>query len=122
MIATTKLPFSIKVAIALFCAMATLAILCVGKAILIPLVYSTIIAILLNPFVELMTRHKFNRIVAIFIAVFCALIVILFILFLISTQVSIFVNTYPILRHKISMRGLQFVDWISANIYIKPKI
>jgi predicted PurR-regulated permease PerM len=119
MIASTKHPFSIKATIALLFGLSVLLILFLGKAILVPLVYAVIFAILLNPFVELMTRHKFNRKLAILIAVILTIIVAGSILYLISTQVSLFADAYPKLRHKISMRGLQLVDWISANINIK---
>ena len=119
MIASSPLPFSIKATFALLCGLSVIVILYLGKTILIPLVYAVIFAILLNPFVELLTRHKFNRTLAILLAVLLTIIVIGCILFLISTQVSLFADAYPKLRHKISMRLLQLISWISENINVK---
>src|ERR1022692_268741 len=101
MITSSNLPFLIKATIAMLFGLSVLVILFLGKTILIPLVYAVIFAILLNPFVELLTRHKFNRTLAILLAVLLSIIVIGCILFLISTQVSLFDDAYPKLRHKI---------------------
>ena len=51
-------------------------ILFIGREILIPLVFATIIAILLNPVVNYLCIKKLNRILAIFIALSAAIFII----------------------------------------------
>jgi predicted PurR-regulated permease PerM len=114
-----KLPFMVKAGFAFICGFSIIFLLCIGKSILIPVVYSSIIAILLNPLVKLLTRFKINKIAAIFISVIFSLIIVACIIYLISTQISIFVDTYPKLREKLSMRGSQLISWISDNFNIK---
>lgn len=51
-------------------------ILFLGKEILVPLTFAWILAILLNPIVNFLTRKKINRIVAIALAIVLMILVI----------------------------------------------
>ena len=64
-----KFPFYIKFALISIGAFAFFYSLYIGQQIILPLIYATIIAILLNPFVNFLVRQKINRIVAITVAV-----------------------------------------------------
>jgi AI-2 transport protein TqsA len=57
--------------------------------------------------------------VAIFVSIILTIIIVGCIIYLISTQISIFVDTYPKLREKLSMRGSQLIAWASDNFNIK---
>lgn len=116
---SSKLPFIVKAGFTFICALSLLLLLYIGKSILVPLVYASIIAILLNPFVTLLTSFKINRIIAIFIALIFTIIIIASIIYLISTQLSIFVDTYPKLRKIVSERGIQLISWVSDNFNVK---
>ena len=61
----SKLPFYAKVTISLVGLIALLAIMYIAKNIIIPIVFATIIAIVLHPLVNFLVRLKINRVLAI---------------------------------------------------------
>src|SRR6267378_3917878 len=71
-----------------------------GKHIIVPVLYATLIAILLNPIVNFLVEKKFSEIFAIFIAVLLAILVILSFFYLISSQLTVLSETYPQLQEK----------------------
>ena len=76
------------------------AILYIAKSIIIPLVFATIIAILLNPVVSFLVRIKLNRVVAITIALLLTFIVIFAVASLLISQISRFADSLPLLADK----------------------
>ena len=75
------LPFYVKAGIFFVGFSALLAILYIAQGIIIPLVFSLIVAILLNPIVVLLVRCRINRVLAIIITLllcftFCVIIII----------------------------------------------
>jgi predicted PurR-regulated permease PerM len=71
-----KLPFYVKVTIFLVGLVAFLTIIYLAKSLFIPLVFATIIAIVLHPVVNFMVRIKINRILAIILTMFLTFLVI----------------------------------------------
>jgi len=109
----------VKAGLTFICGFSLILLLYIGKSVLIPLVYASIIATLLNPLVKLLTKLKINRTVAIFISVILTIIIVGSIIYLISTQLSIFADTYPKLREKLSIHATQLISWISDNFNVK---
>jgi predicted PurR-regulated permease PerM len=95
-----KLPFYAKVTILLVGLIALVAILYIGKSIIVPLVFATILAIVLNPVVNLLVRIKINRVVAITITLLLTFLVIFGLGSLFISQVSRFSESWPILVDK----------------------
>jgi predicted PurR-regulated permease PerM len=95
-------------------------VLYIGQEIILPLIYATIIAILLNPLVNLLVRHKINRIVAIAITVLAAAIVTGGLLYFLSEQITLFRETYPKLKEKFDDTGSHLMAWCSQTFNIKP--
>lgn len=93
-------------------------VLYIGQDILIPLIFSLVIAILLNPFVNFLHRKKFNRTFAIFIAVFFAFLVTMGILFFIGSQARMFSDSLPQLKEKFTMIFSSVIKWISETFNI----
>jgi predicted PurR-regulated permease PerM len=114
-----KIPFYAQAALVFVCAFAFVFILHVGQEIIIPILYATIIAILLNPLVNFLIRKRVNKIVAISIAVALALIAVLGILALISSQLAHFSESYPQLKLKFNSTSTQLVQWISETFSIR---
>ncbi len=97
---TIRFPFYAKsalIAIGLFALICTLYI---GQQIIMPIVYSLLIAILLNPFVNFLLRKKVNKIIAVTIAVVLLILLCLLFFYIISSQISIFSETFPLLKEK----------------------
>jgi predicted PurR-regulated permease PerM len=79
----TNHPFYIKATTILLGIIALVYILSIGQAIFVPLIFALFLAILLNPLVNFFIRKKVHRLIAIFLAVLAAIIVIGTLLFLI---------------------------------------
>ncbi len=104
-----KLPFYAKATIFLLGAIALTAILYIGRTIIVPLVFATIIAIMLTPVVGFFVKLKINRVVAIAFVMLLTFLVILAFVLLIISQVSRFAESWPILVEK-------FTGIINQNI------
>ncbi len=85
------------------------------KDILAPIAFSFIIAILLNPMVGKLQRKGVHKVVAIFLSLLLALIIVGGILFFISSQVMNFGENLPQLKIKFNEHFVHFQHWISAN-------
>ncbi|MDO9152942.1 MAG: AI-2E family transporter [Paludibacter sp.] len=108
---TLKLPPYAKAA--LFCVgiYVFVSMLYIGRDIIVPLLFGTIIAILLHPVVNFFVRHKFNRILAIIITLLLSFIIIAaFGLFMIS-QMSRFSESWPIFVDKFTHLLNQAINW-----------
>lgn len=98
-------------------------ILFIGQEILVPLTFSWILAILLNPVVNFFTRRKINRVVAISLAVVLLIIVVGGILFFIGSQVSMFSDSFPQLKQKFNEFLNQGLTWFSHTFNVgKSKV
>jgi predicted PurR-regulated permease PerM len=95
-----KIPFYAKTALIFISAVAFVYTMYIGQNIIIPIVYATIIAILLNPLVNYLIRKRVNKILAISVAVFVAIVVVMVFFYIVSTQISMLVETYPQLKEK----------------------
>ena len=93
-------------------------ILSIGQQIILPLIYATIIAILLNPFVNFMCNRGVNRILAIFFAILLAMIVVTALFYFIFSQATMFSETFPQLRDKFNDFLIQSVEWVSDTFEV----
>jgi predicted PurR-regulated permease PerM len=104
-----KFPLYAKVTIFLIGFFALIAILFIAKSIIIPLVFATIIAIMLSPIVDFLVRLKINRLVAITTVMLLTFIVLFAFVSLVISQISRFSDSWPILVEK-------FTGIINQNI------
>ena len=75
-------------------------ILWVGQDIILPLVFATILAIVLNPLVNLLSSKGLNRILSIIIVLLLALALLTGLLWFLSAQVAHFSDSFPALKQK----------------------
>lgn len=98
-----KLPFYAKATIFFIGAIALCAILYIAKNIIIPIVFATIIAIVLSPLVDLLVRIRINRVVAITITLLLTFLVIFAFGALLISQAVKFSESWPVLVDKFSV-------------------
>lgn len=98
-----KLPLYAKVTIFLVGMFALLAMLYIAKGIVVPIVFATIIAILINPLVDMLVRIKFNRVLAIAAVMLLTFLIISAFVTLVISQVSRLSDSWPILVDKITV-------------------
>jgi predicted PurR-regulated permease PerM len=113
-----KYPFYAKIAfifIGLFILVYTLSL---AQHILIPIVYATILAILLNPVVNFLVKHKTPKILAIGISVLLAFLVIGSIIFLLVAQGLSFSESLPGIKLKFNEISTQALKWLSSKTNI----
>lgn len=121
---TTKeftLPFYARVTIFLLGLIALLTMLYIGKSIIVPIVFSIIIAILLQPIVKLFVRHHINRVLAIIIALFMTFIVIAAFGALLISQANRFSESWPQLVENFTVLLNQSISNISVYFDISPQ-
>jgi predicted PurR-regulated permease PerM len=116
-----KLPFYTKVSFILVGAFAFISMLYIAQAIIVPLIFATIIAIVLHPVVNFFVRLKINRVVAITITMVLAILVIIaFGSFLIS-QIVRFSDSWPKMLEKLNGFINEAITWASGNFDISPQ-
>jgi predicted PurR-regulated permease PerM len=116
---TYKIPFYAKAALIFISAFAFVFTLHIGQEIIVPILYSTIIAILLNPLVNYLIGKKINKLVSITIAVMLAIIFAVILFYILSSQLSMLSESYPQLKQKFSVTSSEFVHWISQTFNIR---
>jgi len=113
-----KLPFYAKAALMCVGIYVFISMLYIAQSIIVPLIFGTIIAILLHPIVRLFVKWKFNRILAISISLLLSFIVIAaFGLFMFS-QLSLFSDSWPIFVDKFTNLINQTIHWIPGYFNI----
>jgi predicted PurR-regulated permease PerM len=93
----SKLPFYAKATIFLLGVFAFLTMLYIGRSIIVPLVFATIIAIMLNPVVQFLVQLKIYRIIAIAIVMLLTFLLLFAFGTLLVSQVSRFSDSWPVL-------------------------
>ena len=116
-----KLPFYLKVTIFLVGLFTLVTILYIAQGIIVPLVFATIIAILLHPVVNFFVRFRLNRVIAILITLCLTLLVIAAFGGLLFSQASRFSESWPILVDRFTVMLNDSITWASGYFDINPK-
>jgi len=116
------LPFYAKASIFLVGLSALLAILYIAQGIIVPLIFSFIIAILLHPVVNFFVRLRINRIVSIIITLLLTVVIIAGFIALIYTQAVSFSDSWPIFVKKFTEILNQTISSASHYFNIRPSI
>jgi len=118
-----KLPFYAKASLVFIGLFAFISMLFFTQKIIVPVIYSTIIAIVLSPVVDFFVQKKINRVVAIAITLVLLIFVTILIVTLLSAQMMQFGDSFPKLVEKFHLLLGQSVVWASDNFNISaPKI
>ncbi len=115
-----KIPFYAKASLFLIGLTALIGLLHIAEDIIIPIIYSTIIAIVLTPVVNFLVRKKINRTLAITITISILIALILSLIVLLSSQASIFSDSFPALLDKFDLLLQQTVAWTSSTFNVSP--
>ncbi len=110
-----KYPFYFRSTVTLFGIMLFVYLLYILKGILIPIAFATMIAILLNPFVNKLRQKKIPNILAIIIALLVTILLIAGVMVFISSQIVKFSENMPVLQQKFSELFHHFQLWLQQN-------
>lgn len=117
----TKLPTYAKLSLVLLGIIIFFYILFIGQDIIIPIVFSFIIAILLNPIVNYLCRKKINRILAIMITLIVTIGVVTGIFYFLIAQMSMFAESFPAFKEKFSIMFEDMQKWVAQTFNISDK-
>ena len=110
-----EFPFYIKVTtIMLGLTLATYILVNLGD-ILIPLAFAAIIAILLNPLVNRLSKTRMGKIPAILLSMLLAILVVVAVFYFLSSQISGFAENLPALKVKFSNFLVTVQSWIQQK-------
>jgi predicted PurR-regulated permease PerM len=114
-----KYPFFIKAPLIILGLYLFMQGLYLTQTIVVPLVFSGIIAILMNPIVKKLTKWRIPRVLAIIISIFTLFVVAGGIIFLVSMQLGKFSNSLPLILDKGQATMSSFSDWITTTFDLK---
>jgi predicted PurR-regulated permease PerM len=117
----TQQPFYIRLTIVLFMLTLIFAGLYFARDFLMPVGLAALLAILLNPVVRRLQKWGVNRILAIIIAIILVLLVISGLVYLLSTQLMVFVQDIPELKSNIGRKLADFQNFIDSKLGISPQ-
>lgn len=116
-----KLPFYAKVSLLLIGLYVFFSMLSIAQNIILPLIYATITAILINPMVNFLVNKKINRAISIAGILIITLLIVGLIIILLSSQASLFREAWPRLATKLQELLTQIANWTSHYFHIRPR-
>ena len=108
-------PLYIKLSLITMGLLAFFYILYIGAEIIVPLIFSVIISVLLNPFVNFLLRRKCNRVVAILIAVTTVMLMITLLAYFVFSQAANLSDSMPELKSKFATLLHNAINWVSCR-------
>ena len=115
-----KIPVYARAVILFIGILAVLALLYIARGIIVPLVFATILAIVLHPVVNFFVRRKINRVIAIILTLLLAFSLIAALGGFLFSQASKFSDSWPMLVDKFTLTLNQAADWASRYFDINP--
>lgn len=116
-----QLPIYAKASFFFIGLLAFIAILYIAKDIIVPIVFAVIIAIVLHPVVMFFVRKGMHRVLAIVLTLFLTFLFIATFCALLFSQLSHFIDSWPILVDKFTAMLDQSITSISGYFDIKPQ-
>ncbi len=116
---SNTIPVYLKATVILLGSIAFFYILSIGEDILMPLVLATLLAIVVNPLVNLLSRNGVNRVMAIVFALIVSLSLIVGLVYFLTSQVAHFSDTFPLIKGKFDTLVDDLVRWAGGSLHVK---
>jgi predicted PurR-regulated permease PerM len=117
----TKLPFYVKATLFLVGLYAFISMLSLAQDIILPLIYATIVAILMSPAVNFLVKKKVNRTIAVTIIILITFLVVGGIIASLASQASLFQEAWPKLMDKLKDLLAQTEAWVAVSFNIEAQ-
>jgi predicted PurR-regulated permease PerM len=115
-----RMPAYAKASLLFIAGYALVYICYIGQGIILPLLFSGLFAVLLNPIVIFFQRRKIPRIISITLAIGIAFLLLTALIYFISAQLSMFGEKFPMLEKKFIELSNQSINWFSQTFNV-PK-
>ena len=119
--ADLKFPFYAKASLVIIGLFVFIAMLYIGQSILVPLIYAMLIAIVLHPLVNFLTKRKVNNVIAITITLLLVIAFVTLAVMLLSSKILQFSDAFPQLVKKFSELTEITVGWVSNTFHISTR-
>jgi predicted PurR-regulated permease PerM len=116
-----KIPFYAKAPIIFVGIFALITVLFIARGIIVPIMYSIVIAVALNPMVNFFVRKRINRVLAITTSLIFMFLVTGLMAVLLYSQIRIFTDSFPKLLDKFYEILNNSVIWASDNFSISAQ-
>ena len=116
-----KTPFYAKASLIFIGLFAFIGMLYITRQIIVPIIYSTIIAIALSPLVNFFVRKKMSRVLAITLTLSLLFLITILFASLLYSQLSVFSESFPKLLDKFYETLNRSVIWASNNFNISKQ-
>jgi predicted PurR-regulated permease PerM len=100
---------------------ALIGLLYIAQGIFLPLIFAVLLALLLNPVVNFLVRKRFNRVLAITIALLGFMTALGLLAWFISSQIAAFTEDLPTLRKNFELMYDQFTTWLQKTFHISRR-
>lgn len=120
-VSEVKLPHYLKAICILFGFIALITVLYTAQRIIVPLIFATIIAIVLHPVVTFFVRRKINRVISIIITLLLAFSVLVAFGGFLFSQASRFSESWPVLVDRFTLILNQSITWVAGYFDINPQ-
>jgi predicted PurR-regulated permease PerM len=115
----SEVPFYLKMSQILIGLVAFFYVLYIGQDILLPIIYATVFAILLNPVINFLCNKGIGRVLAIFLTLFMAILLTSILIYFISMQLATFGETFPALKLRFVQMFKDCTSWVSETFNIR---
>jgi predicted PurR-regulated permease PerM len=113
-----KIPFSLNAPIFCMGLLALVYLLHISQAIVVPIIYSLLLAVMLNPLMNFFLRLGLGRAVSVTITLLIAIIVTSGICFFLISQANLFSESVPKLADKMQDLLHELISWISQTFHV----
>jgi predicted PurR-regulated permease PerM len=110
---TFKVPFYAKASLVFIGLFAFIGTLYIAQHIILPIIYATIIAIVLSPLVDFFIKRKISRVFAITISLAIIFLITILLATFLFSRISLFTDSFPILLDKFSDTINRVAIWAS---------
>jgi predicted PurR-regulated permease PerM len=116
--ATAEIPFSRKLSFSLLSLILIAFIFYIGQHILIPLLFSILLATLLLPLSQFLQRIRINRVLSIVLSLILASIILASVIYFLTSQIAGFLNDMPTIESRLLYVYDAIKVWIYENFSI----
>jgi predicted PurR-regulated permease PerM len=118
---TNQLPLTVKRSIELLGIVLIVAILVVGRDIIMPIIMAFFISIMLLPIYRFLKKHKFPESLSIILPILFVLLFIAGIVWFFSAQIGILVDDFPQIKQNVAKHLQTLKEWIESFSGVKSE-
>ncbi|HEX2618457.1 MAG TPA: AI-2E family transporter, partial [Flavobacteriales bacterium] len=115
---SVKLPLYSKLAQVIVGLVACFYVLWIGQDIIVPLIFATILAIVMNPAVSWLERRRLGRVAAILITLLVGFALLIALLYFLASQMALFSSSLPQFKEKLSLLWRDILAWLNAHAHV----